>query len=297
MISSFFSPSIGASGGIITIWNSSLFSATLVQANNYAVTVKFDSFLDNNSFHLTNVYGPSASVEKFGFVTWLLNLDVSDFNDWILAGDFNLYRSAEDRNKPGGNAGEIQMFNELIMDLDLVEILFSGQRYTWSNMQLDPLLVKLNWVFSSTTWNLTFPATNIQHLSRPISDHIPFVINIGTKIPRAATFRFENYWVEHEDFLKVVELHWSNAPYYANLATTLSQKMKQVRFGLKKWSKGFSNLGKLIHNCNWALLLLDGLEEQRHLTTLEIILRKLVKRHMAALLEKKRGSIGGKEIQ
>lgn len=126
----FFSPSVGASGGLITIWNSSFLSASLLQANSYAVTVKFDSHLYNNSFHLTNVYGPSASAEKFGFVTWLLNLNSSDFNNWILAGDFNLYRSTDDRNKPGGNLGEIQMFNEFIIDLDLVEIPFSGQKYT-----------------------------------------------------------------------------------------------------------------------------------------------------------------------
>jgi hypothetical protein len=77
--------------------------------------------MDNNSFHLTNVYGPSNSSEKFAFVTWLLNLDTSEFEDWLLAGDFNLYRSLEDRNKPGGNLGEMDMFNDLITNLNLVE--------------------------------------------------------------------------------------------------------------------------------------------------------------------------------
>ena len=93
----------------------------------------------------------------------------------------------------------------------------------------------------------------------------PFVINIGTTIPKA-TFRFENFWADHKDFLKVVELHWNNTPFYANSARSLSQKLKQVRSGLKAWSKCFSNLGKLVHNCNWVLLLLDGLEEKRSLS-------------------------------
>lgn len=79
---------------------------------------------------MTNVYGPSASDQKLGFITWLINLDRSNFSEWILVGDFNLYRSGEDRNKPGGNANDMQMFNELIVDLDLSEIPFSGQRYT-----------------------------------------------------------------------------------------------------------------------------------------------------------------------
>jgi exonuclease III len=35
-----YAPSVGASGGIITIWNGSLYDGTIVQCNSYAVTVK-----------------------------------------------------------------------------------------------------------------------------------------------------------------------------------------------------------------------------------------------------------------
>lgn len=130
-------------------------------------------------------------------------------------------------------------------------------------MQIDPLLVKLDWVLSSDFWGLPFPATTVQRpLSRPISDHATFVVNIGTKIPKASCFRFENHWAQHRDFLKIVELHWNNAPFFANAAKSLSQRFKQVRLGLKNWSKGFSNINKLLHNSNWILLLLDGLGEE-----------------------------------
>ena len=117
------------------------------------------SKLDNSSFHVTNIYGPSHSPKKLGFVTWLVNLDISDFDEWIIGGDFNLFRHAENRNKPGGDIGEMNMFNEIITDMDLVEIPFSGRSYTWSNMQVDPLLVKLDWVFTSSSWGLTYPVT------------------------------------------------------------------------------------------------------------------------------------------
>lgn len=82
---------------------------------------------------------------------WLLNLDTSTFDDWLLVSDFNMYRSTDDRNKPGGDAGEMQMFNNLISNLELVEISFSGRTFTWSNMQVDPLLVKLDWVFGNSS--------------------------------------------------------------------------------------------------------------------------------------------------
>lgn len=201
-----FSPSAGASGGLLVVWNSSLYSTSVIQTNSYAITIKFTCHLDNSCFHLTNVYGPAHSTGKLAFITWLLNLDTSSFEDWLLTGDFNLYRSPDDRNKPGGSFSEMQMFNDTILGLDLLDIPFTGRRFTWSNMQPDPLLVKLDWVFVSAAWGLSFPATTVQPLSKPLSDHIPYAINIGSKVPRGTGFRFENFWVDQPDFLATVLL-------------------------------------------------------------------------------------------
>jgi hypothetical protein len=45
--------------------------------------------------------------------------------------------------------------------------------------------------------------------------------------------------------------------------------LKQVREGLKVWSKNLSKLRKLIYNYNWVLMLLDGLEDQRPLSRIK----------------------------
>jgi hypothetical protein len=79
----------------------------------------------------------------------------------------------------------MQMFNNAIIDLDLIKVPFSGRRFTWSNMQLNPLLMKLDWVFVSSSWGLSFPTTSVQPLSKPILHHIPYVINIGSKVPKS----------------------------------------------------------------------------------------------------------------
>lgn len=125
-----FSPSIGASGGLITIWNSRFFEGTTIQTNAYAITIKFVCKQDNKSFHVSNIYGPAHSAQKMGFVTWLMNLDSSKFKYWLLARDFNLYRNPKNRNKPGGDISKMYMFNELISDLDFHDIPFSGRNYT-----------------------------------------------------------------------------------------------------------------------------------------------------------------------
>jgi hypothetical protein len=59
-----------------------------------------------------------------------------------------LIRGLENINKPGGEVTEMNMFNEAIADQDLTDIPFSRRNFTWSNMQSDPLLVKLDWVFT-----------------------------------------------------------------------------------------------------------------------------------------------------
>ena len=283
-----YSPSVGASRGIITIWNSSLFGGSVVHINSYAMTVKLLCKLDNKIIHLTNIYGPASSPQKMGFITWLMNFDTSDFDDWVLGGDFNLIRYPENRNKPGGDQTEMNLFNEAISDLDLVDIPFSGRNYTWSNMQNAALLVKLDQIFTSASWTLTFLAMFVQPLSKPVSDHIPYVLHIRSIIPKSKNFRFENFWVEHPGFIDTVKLHQNSSSYHANAAKTMSAKFKQVRAGLKIWSKKLSNLSKLIYNYNWVLLLLDGLEDQRELSRLERAFRALLKSHLATLLEAKR---------
>ena len=155
-----------------------------------------------------------------------MNFDTNGFDDWIIAGDFNLIRQPENRNKPGRELSKMNMFNELISDLDLDEIPFSGREYTWSNMQIDPLLIKLDWVFSSDTWGISFPSTTVQPLSRPISDHVPFVINNGTKIPKASCFRFENHWLDREDFITMLIQGWSTPFLPQDLAKAISVRCK-----------------------------------------------------------------------
>jgi hypothetical protein len=48
---------------------------------------------------------------------------------------------------------------------DLEEIPLKGRNFTWSNMQNNPLLEKLDWVFTSAEWTTEFPNT----LSYPLS--------------------------------------------------------------------------------------------------------------------------------
>jgi len=111
----------------------------------------------------------------------------------MIMGDFNFYRSLSDKNKSRGIMNDIMIFNEIISNLGLLEIPLKGRKYTWSNMQDNPLLEKIDWVFTSANWISVYPDTLLLPLARPTADHIPCKIQIGTNIPKAQVFRFENY--------------------------------------------------------------------------------------------------------
>lgn len=129
-----FLPSVGASGGILTAWKGSLFSGELIFSNEFAISVEMTSLLDNESWVLTNVYGPCSAEGKRQFTDWLKQIQMPDEIDWLIVGDFNLMRRLEDKNKVGGDLTEMFMFNDALSALGLNEIVLQGGKYTWSNM-------------------------------------------------------------------------------------------------------------------------------------------------------------------
>lgn len=133
-----FLPSIGASGGSIIIWKSSVLSGTMVFQNSYATSVEFTSLHNNDSWVLTNVYAPCTPQGKREFLQWFKHIHMPDHVDWLIVGDFNLYRSPADRNKEGADYTEMFMFNQAISALGLIELPLKGKRFTWSNKQYPP---------------------------------------------------------------------------------------------------------------------------------------------------------------
>ena len=109
-----FAPSVGASGGIIVIWNSTVFTGTSWLVDSFAIGISFVATQSNDSWKLVNVYGPCSGQRRVDFRNWLFDLNIPDDENWLILGDFNFIRSTNNRNKPGGDAADMLLFNELI---------------------------------------------------------------------------------------------------------------------------------------------------------------------------------------
>jgi hypothetical protein len=129
-----YTPSIGNFGGLITIWNGSLFSRTVISQSRFQITVEFLCNVSSTRWTLTNVYGLAHNDHRNEFIDWLVNVDITQMKYRIMAAEFNFIRDPQDRNKPSGDINNIMLFSSAIQALDLEEIPLKGRSYTWSNM-------------------------------------------------------------------------------------------------------------------------------------------------------------------
>lgn len=129
-----FSPSRGASGGILVVWVSKVFLGTPGDINSFSVTVNFVSRQSSDAWTLTCIYGPCSDLERSLFVLGLKIFILGRLKTDFYWGDFNFYTSVDDRNRPGAGMNDIFIFNDIISYLGLLKIPLKGRNFTWSDM-------------------------------------------------------------------------------------------------------------------------------------------------------------------
>jgi exonuclease III len=97
-----FSPSVGVSGGILVVWNSSVFKETLIQVKRFVVVIEFESAHSDQKRTMVSVYGPCQGDLRDEFIQWLFNLIIRDDELWLVMRDFSFIRLQENINLPGG---------------------------------------------------------------------------------------------------------------------------------------------------------------------------------------------------
>ncbi|KAL0016490.1 hypothetical protein SO802_003559 [Lithocarpus litseifolius] len=112
----------------------------------------------------------------------------------------------------------------------MIDIGYSGARFTWSNHHpLNHLIQEgIDRVFINAEWNLLFPNASVQHLKRAHSDHCPVLLyldkNHDVKLPRP--FRFQPMWLSHPTFLSIVKEAWSGQTGLSSAIATFVDKAK-----------------------------------------------------------------------
>ena len=91
----------------------------------------------------------------------------------------------------------MDLSNNFIGDFMLREIFVNGARFTWSNKQKDPTLIKLDRFLASASWDMHFSRCFAWSKARLGSDHCPLILDIGEHgAMRRRYFSFEEQWCQ-----------------------------------------------------------------------------------------------------
>ena len=177
----------------------------------------------------------------------------------------------------------------MINDLALKELPLHGRKFTWSNQQDSPTLVKLDRVLCTVDWEDIFPNYLLQSSASDDSDNCPLLLGLHDNKRGRRRFHFESFWPKLEGFHEAVASAWTSVPVGSCPFTTIDKKLKAVTKSLQSWSS--KTVGQLAMQLALAREILHQFEiaqDSRQLSEEEIWLKNNLKKHSLALASLKR---------
>lgn len=229
-------PSMGSAGGILLMWKSHLNVQIITSSDMYISAMVVRDPLDT-LWMLTGVYDPSNPLLKSIF--WD-NLESIGKAYWCIAGDFNAI--IEQKEKLGGNpfaSGSICRFRRIVDELELIDLGFSGNTFTWNNRRIGRANIQemLNCGLTNSTWRTLFPHASVLHLPAINSDHKPNVILTNLKIvSRQKPFHVEAMWIRDPNVGAVISQAWQKGVEAPSLSQIMT-KIKYTKVALKEWNR------------------------------------------------------------
>jgi hypothetical protein len=107
------------------------------------------------------IYGPTDYRRSRAFLEEISAKGAKSNLPLLMGGDFNLIRTANDKNNENLNWRLMDLSNEHIATWALREIPRSGARFTWTNRQLNPVRSVLDRVFISSSLETFSPCARL----------------------------------------------------------------------------------------------------------------------------------------
>lgn len=222
------SPSVGNSGGLISLWKSSLFQLSTNHITRHWIGIVGLITSKNFNCILINIYNPCTIEDRSKVWIEIMEYVHCHQKPCLITGDFNEVLSINDRGSQQASTQGINDFQAFINNLELVEISASNGKYTWFRGQSKSTLDRL---FIQPEWIHMFPALKVSLLHRSLSDHCPLLICSTNQNWGAKPFRFLNCWLTHPQCMKKIKSAWSKVE-----KLLVPQKLRVVREDLKQWN-------------------------------------------------------------
>ncbi|MCI11540.1 transposon TX1 putative protein [Trifolium medium] len=118
----------------------------------------------------------------------------------------------------------------------MIDLPLLGRHFTWCHAN-GTTMSRIDRVIISMEWMEVWGDCTLWVCPRDVSDHCPLVLKYANNDWGPKPFRFNNYWIDHKFFKKVVEDSWRAQEVSGWMAFVLQEKLRGLKFRLKDWSK------------------------------------------------------------
>ena len=247
---------IGYASGIWLLWNSDRVTVMQLASMEQEIHVEVKVLPSNLSWILSVVYASPRIVERQ--VLWENLAKVAELHSkpWIIAGDFN--EPLVEADKFGGRLVSINrslLFKDCLDKCNMVDMGFSGPRYTWTNRREINNLIqeRIDRVFMNPSWCLLYPDAKVSHLTRCHSDHCPILLQTNPirQLHLTRPFKFQSFWLSDPSFPNVVKQAWQQPRMLLEAIEVFSSQASI-------WNK--NHFGNIFHKKKRVLAWLDGVQ-------------------------------------
>lgn len=205
---------IGFTGGLWLLWNEDKVEIEELAKTIQEIHVKVKVHTPNLSWIFFAIYASPRSEERC--ILWNNLTKVAELHNkpWILTGDFNELLVQFDKfGGRGVGVSRSLAFKDCLDLCSMVNMGFSGPRYTWTNKWdvSNLILERIERFFMNPDWCVLYPDAKVTHLPRCHSDHCPVLMETlpFRTVHLNRPFRFQEFWLSEMFFLNVVSSAWS----------------------------------------------------------------------------------------
>ncbi|GMI92896.1 hypothetical protein HRI_002958900 [Hibiscus trionum] len=227
-----FTPALGASGGLYTLWDPSHFKMETKIVEQRAIVLT--GFLPQlkKKVGLINVYAPNESGERRDFFEHISNV-IEGLNCPVLVGgDFNSVLKQEERSGMSYIQTATNSLADFVLANGLIDLPLDGGSFTWYKGGASMVASRLDRFLLSPELLQLFPQHIQSVLPRSLSDHCPVLLAVRLSEQKSRPFKWFAHWADDEQYCSLVR-NICGSVGNQNISVTL----RKVKEATKNWAR------------------------------------------------------------
>ncbi|GMI75467.1 hypothetical protein HRI_001216000 [Hibiscus trionum] len=199
-----FVPSVGASGGLFTMWHSDFLKVQKTILNGRFIAVIDTLGSCDMDIGFINIYAPNAGGERKIVLDEILHLMQASNVPFIVGGDFNEVVSEEERLGVSKASASTKYLADFIAKGELIDLPMCGGKFTWFKGGKNVAASKLDRFLIAPEVLSKFPLLIQSTKPRSLSDHNPITLLEDRPKCEGRPFKWFSYWAEDEEYKEKV---------------------------------------------------------------------------------------------